>query len=141
MVYVAEHQELDKAAKKLLDVGSSASLSKKCKKALNEIVQTTKELKDKNLVRKCENFYYPELQKIIETIVKNKENQEIADLCQKTIMEFSEHLKALTTKSKNEQKIFDTVTRCKSIQMMMAFDFGSLESAQEKKKGKIDEIN
>lgn len=134
LIYEAGQQEINKAAEELLTAGSAAALSKECKKALNEIVHSAKELKNKNLARKCQNFYFPELQEFIKIATKNEGNKEIMDCCQKIILEFSQHLKTITVKNKDEQEILDAQYRRDAFQMMMQLDGLIPDMLQERKK-------
>jgi len=117
-----ECEQFNKLVKEILNISYDTHLSNELRKALVDIYETARDIKDKSLVRKLNNFYFPELKQLMSKYLENKNNKEIKDKCEKIVFKFAKCLKEMKENYKDKKMVIETVALCSSFENMMEID-------------------
>lgn len=128
----SENEQFEKMENEILHISQDSRISNELEKALVDICQSVKDIKDEKLVRKLHNFYLPELTQLMNKYLENKDNKNITEPCHKTIVELSKILKTFVINAESSKEVFETVTQCNTLKAMMSLDGLMPDMIQEK---------
>lgn len=96
--------------------------SPKVKQAVLEIESLSKENEDDRIQSKLNDYYLPEIQKLLIAIEEHQKDKDIVRTCEETILHFASCLREKQSNKEHVQTYYDVKATCKTLDAMMHLD-------------------
>ena len=105
--------------------------SPKVKQAVLEIERLAKENEDDRIQSKLNDYYLPEIQKLLIAIEEHQKDKDIVLTCEETILHLASCLREKQSNKEHVQTYLDVKTTCKTLEAMMHLDGLVTDDIQE----------